>query len=68
MTHETSGILVVDKPQNMTSARVVSRIKKISGISKAGAANAAPADPFMDVRTVTRTAIHVQWSASGAFV
>lgn len=36
MTHETSGILVVDKPQNMTSARVVSRIKRISGINKAG--------------------------------
>lgn len=36
MIHETSGILVVDKPQNMTSARVVSRIKKISGINKTG--------------------------------
>lgn len=36
MLHETSGILIVDKPQHMTSARVISRIKKISGIRKAG--------------------------------
>ncbi len=36
MTNETNGILIVDKPQDMTSARVISRIKKISGISKIG--------------------------------
>jgi len=36
MTNETHGILIVDKPQDITSARVVSRIKKISGISKIG--------------------------------
>lgn len=36
MTHETSGILIVDKPQDITSAGVVRRIKKISGIDKIG--------------------------------
>ena len=36
MKDETSGILIVDKPRDMTSARVISRIKKISGISKIG--------------------------------
>lgn len=36
MAQETSGILIVDKPPDMTSARVVSRIKKISGITKIG--------------------------------
>lgn len=36
MINETSGILIVDKPRDMTSARVISRIKKISGISKIG--------------------------------
>jgi len=36
MTNETSGILLVDKPRDMTSARVISRIKKISGIYKIG--------------------------------
>jgi tRNA pseudouridine55 synthase len=36
MTNETNGILIVDKPQNITSARVISRIKKISGINKIG--------------------------------
>ncbi len=34
--NEVSGILIVDKPQDMTSARVISRIKKISGINKIG--------------------------------
>ena len=36
MTHETSGILIVDKPRDITSAGVVRRIKKISGIDKIG--------------------------------
>jgi tRNA pseudouridine55 synthase len=36
MTNETNGILIVDKPQDITSARVISRIKKISGINKIG--------------------------------
>lgn len=36
MTPETSGILIVDKPQDITSAGVVRRIKKISGIDKIG--------------------------------
>lgn len=33
---DLSGILIVDKPENMTSAGVVSRIKKLSGFKKAG--------------------------------
>lgn len=36
MTQETNGILIVDKPRDMTSARVISRIKRISGINKIG--------------------------------
>ena len=36
MRHKTSGILIVDKPQDITSARVISRIKKKLGIRKAG--------------------------------
>jgi tRNA pseudouridine55 synthase len=36
MTDNTSGILIVDKPQDMTSAGVIRRIKKISGINKIG--------------------------------
>ncbi|MDA3894613.1 MAG: tRNA pseudouridine(55) synthase TruB [Desulfobacteraceae bacterium] len=36
MTNETNGILIVDKPQGITSARVISRIKRISGINKIG--------------------------------
>ena len=36
MTNVTNGILIVDKPQDITSARVISRIKRISGINKIG--------------------------------
>ena len=36
MRHKTSGILIVDKPQDITSARVISRIKKKLGVRKAG--------------------------------
>jgi len=36
MTNETNGILIVDKPRDITSARVISRIKRISGINKIG--------------------------------
>ena len=36
MTQETSGFLIVDKPRDMTSATVIARIKKISGINKIG--------------------------------
>lgn len=36
MTHETSGILIVDKPAGITSAGVIRRIKKIPGIFKIG--------------------------------
>lgn len=36
MINETNGILIVDKPQGITSARVISRIKRISGINKIG--------------------------------
>ena len=36
MADETSGILIVDKPQDMTSAGVVRRIKRLSGIRKIG--------------------------------
>jgi tRNA pseudouridine55 synthase len=36
MINETNGILIVDKPRDITSARVISRIKKISGINKIG--------------------------------
>ena len=36
MAHENSGVLIVDKPRDMTSAGVIRRIKKLSGISKIG--------------------------------
>jgi len=36
MHKDTNGILIVDKPKDITSATVVSRIKKIPGIDKVG--------------------------------
>ena len=44
MTQEISGVLIVDKPGNMTSARLISRIKKIAGIHKIG--HAGTLDPM----------------------
>lgn len=41
---ETCGIVLVDKPEGMTSFSVVSRIRKIFGIKKAG--HAGTLDPF----------------------
>ena len=36
MIMETSGILIVDKPPQLSSAQLISRIKRISGINKIG--------------------------------
>lgn len=43
-TGSRDGILVVDKPADMTSASVVNRIKRLPGISKAG--HTGTLDPF----------------------
>lgn len=44
MRLEESGILVIDKPQGMSSAQVVARVKKLTGARKAG--HAGTLDPF----------------------
>lgn len=44
MQHLSSGILVVDKPANMTSAKVVAYVKKLLGAGKTG--HAGTLDPF----------------------
>ena len=44
MRHQLNGILVVDKPASMTSAKVVARVKKLLGAGKAG--HAGTLDPF----------------------
>lgn len=44
MINKTSGILIVDKPQQLSSAQFISRIKKISGIDKIG--HAGTLDPM----------------------
>ena len=45
MTDNTpSGIVLVDKPEGMTSFSVTSRIRKIFGVKKAG--HAGTLDPF----------------------
>lgn len=44
MQHQLNGILVVDKPANMTSAKVVACVKKLLGVGKAG--HAGTLDPF----------------------
>ena len=44
MQNNLSGILVIDKPADMTSAEVVARVKKLVGAKKAGHAGAL--DPF----------------------
>lgn len=44
MQHRTNGILIIDKPADITSARVVSRVKKIPGVKKAG--HGGTLDPF----------------------
>ena len=36
MMMETSGILIVDKPPHLSSAQLISRIKRISGVNKIG--------------------------------
>ncbi|MEA3429434.1 MAG: tRNA pseudouridine(55) synthase TruB, partial [Thermodesulfobacteriota bacterium] len=44
MRHRLNGILIVDKPVNITSAKVVARVKKLIGAGKAG--HAGTLDPF----------------------
>jgi len=44
MSHNISGIVVVDKPEDLTSAGVTNRLKKIEGIRKAG--HTGTLDPF----------------------
>ncbi|MBU4345346.1 MAG: tRNA pseudouridine(55) synthase TruB [Desulfobacteraceae bacterium] len=44
MQHRLNGILIVDKPANMTSAKVVAGVKKLLGVGKAG--HAGTLDPF----------------------
>jgi tRNA pseudouridine55 synthase len=44
MHKESSGIVVVDKPPGMTSARVVAAVKRVSGAAKVG--HAGTLDPF----------------------
>jgi tRNA pseudouridine55 synthase len=44
MHQELSGVLVVDKPADITSAKVVARVKKLLGVRKAG--HAGTLDPF----------------------
>ena len=44
MQQNQSGILIIDKPANISSARVVARIKKALGARKAG--HAGTLDPF----------------------
>ena len=43
---ESSGIIVVDKPPNITSARVVADVKRLLGARKAG--HAGTLDPFAE--------------------
>ena len=43
---ELSGIIVVDKPQNITSARVVADVKRLLDARKAG--HAGTLDPFAE--------------------
>jgi tRNA pseudouridine55 synthase len=44
MSSVFSGILVIDKPENITSAGVTNRLKRISGVQKAG--HTGTLDPF----------------------
>jgi tRNA pseudouridine55 synthase len=44
MQSELNGILLVDKPEGMTSAQVVARIKKLFGVRKVG--HTGTLDPF----------------------
>ncbi len=44
MPHQQNGILLIDKPANMTSADVVSRVKKLLGANKVG--HGGTLDPF----------------------
>jgi tRNA pseudouridine55 synthase len=44
MQHELSGLLVVDKPVDITSAKVVARVKKLFGARKVG--HTGTLDPF----------------------
>ncbi|MDI6688264.1 MAG: tRNA pseudouridine(55) synthase TruB [Desulfobacterales bacterium] len=44
MQHQLNGILVLDKPANMTSAKVVAHVKKLLGAGKIG--HAGTLDPF----------------------
>jgi len=50
MQPEISGIIVIDKPEGMTSARVVARVKKLFNARKAG--HAGTLDPFATGVTV----------------
>ncbi len=44
MQNELNGIFVIDKPVNITSAKVVARVKKLLGVRKAG--HTGTLDPF----------------------
>lgn len=44
MRYDSSGILVIDKPANITSAKVVARVKELIGAKKVGHGGAL--DPF----------------------
>ncbi len=44
MQHDSSGVLVVDKPANITSAKVVAFVKKMLGVRKVG--HTGTLDPF----------------------
>lgn len=44
MPHEISGIIVIDKPQNMSSAAVTNRLKRLAGVRKTG--HTGTLDPF----------------------
>ena len=41
---QDSGVIIVDKPENITSARVVGRVKKLLGAKKVG--HTGTLDPF----------------------
>ena len=44
MYQTLNGILIVDKPENISSAGLVSKLKKITGVKKAG--HTGTLDPF----------------------
>lgn len=44
MLHEISGIIIIDKPENLTSADITNRLKRIEGVRKTG--HTGTLDPF----------------------